>query len=221
MRGCFSLVLLQSDTEGGGKKHSGVHTAKWRTDPVCCRILRLLFALAGVQHACPPTAGQRARDTRAVTSSPQTSRCACGQRQQQQQLQLQGAAGRAWSLLPWTAPGVSVASSQVSQLYVKNRRPKTCCFTAARRHSCWTPAPSPRLQRRARAALRRLFGFYFCFRDAEDPGRWRMRRVALPARMRTSCRSAVAELTDAFRWCRGRRSAEGRESNSECSLQQR
>lgn len=54
MRGCFSLVLLQSDTEGGEKKHSGVHTAKWRTDPVCCRILRLLFALAGVQHACPP-----------------------------------------------------------------------------------------------------------------------------------------------------------------------
>lgn len=41
--------------------------------------------------------------------------------------------------------------------------------------------------------------FMFCFQDADDPARLRMGRVALPARMRTLCRSAVAEMTDAFR----------------------
>lgn len=191
------------------KKRSSVHTAKWRTDPVCCTILRLLFALTGVQHACPPLLDS-VRVTH-VRLPPARRRPAA--------LQLQGTAGRAWrSLLPWTAPGVSVASSQVLQLYDKNRRPNVLRDGRPPRQllDSRTVTASPATCSRRPASP---FGFYFCFRDAEDPGRWRMRRVALPARMRTSCRSAVAELTDAFRWCRGRRSAEGRESNSVCSLQ--
>lgn len=191
------------------KKHSSVHTAKWRTDPVCCRILRLHFALTGVQHACPPSLLDSVRVTH-VRLPPARRRPAAA------------AGRRGQSLEPPTLDSSRSFRRLLPSLAALWQEPatETCCFPADRRHSCWTPAPSPRLQR-ATCSRRPAspFGFYFCFRDAEDPGRWRMRRVALPARMRTSCRSAVAELTDAFMWCRGRKSAEGRESNTECSLQ--
>lgn len=142
--------LTQKEEE---KKHSSVHTAKWRTDPVCCRILRLHFVLTGVQHACPPSLLDSVRVTH-VRLPPARRRPAAAA----------GRRGQSLELLPWTAPGVSVASSQVSQLYDKKRLPKRAAFqpTAA------TAAGLPHRhrvssERRVRAALRRLLAFIFVF----------------------------------------------------------
>lgn len=155
------------------KTPSSVHAAQWRTKP--SSILTLLFALVS---ACIPSLCAT-HGTPAARRRPAEPR-------------------RARSLLPWTARGVSVASSQVLQVNDKNRRQKALVYG---HYSCWPPAArSHRVFSDVSVPpVRRLARFYFCFQEANDPGRWRMRRVALPARMRTLRRSAVAELTDAFR----------------------